>query len=271
MDRKRVLDFFQRFYSADIDGLDDDALVAMMTDLDSISLITSFTGDAGDMHLKPDAQRYQPNIRTFVPFMKSIQDEFSEKYREIFDGIISMEPPKGWFKDWLSMSKVYVEQGITGAQKPHLVGAFFAVGVAEAENLTFDASVDIDPRLEHGFTKDGRSSQRWPENWRDTARVSVGFSSEHMPTALITAFLQAIDGLPPSAFKKCPGCGTYFVQPGKRERRYCTQACGVRYLNRLRYSKAKAKGGKEYAQLLEEGKKRSAKAYHRKHKIKKKS
>ena len=73
--------------------------------------------------------------------------------------------------------------------------------------------------------EDGKAYAKWDPKWKDTAEVRVSTTDLGMKMGLLFSFLRAINGLPPSAFRKCEGCGQWYFHITKRERKYCNDKC----------------------------------------------
>jgi predicted RNA-binding Zn ribbon-like protein len=56
---------------------------------------------------------------------------------------------------------------------------------------------------------------------------------------LINDFVDCLNGTPVDSFKNCPECNSYFFQPTRREKIYCTNKCASRHIVRRSRKKQK--------------------------------
>jgi hypothetical protein len=83
------------------------------------------------------------------------------------------------------------------------------------------------------------------QNWEDSLKV---------------VFLQSLEGLSNTFFRKCPECGKWFLHTTKKEKIYCTNKCATRKLSRDRRNKLK-QDKEKYKDELKKGADRARRSY----------
>jgi len=56
---------------------------------------------------------------------------------------------------------------------------------------------------------------------------------------LLFLFMKTLEGVPSDAFFQCPECKGWFFHAGKRAKKFCSNACSAKYINRMKYQREK--------------------------------
>ena len=56
---------------------------------------------------------------------------------------------------------------------------------------------------------------------------------------LLFLFMKTLEGVPSDAFFQCPECKCWFFHSGKRTKKFCSNPCSAKYINRMKYHRGK--------------------------------
>jgi len=98
------------------------------------------------------------------------------------------------------------------------------------------------------------------------APILVSYKAPKNEDTLLFYFCQTLMGLPLGALRICEDikCDNWYAVSNKRERKFCSQKCGMRSANRERRERIKNEYPEKYERELNKGKKRAKKSYEKK-------
>jgi hypothetical protein len=97
--------------------------------------------------------------------------------------------------------------------------------------------------------------------WWITKKPKTGFAVKNLPATkdqrryVWLKILMLLDGLPQHAVRECPGCRKFFLNPTKREKRFCGNRCMWR-VSTAEYRKTDKEKYNEYQKGLMTDKRR---------------
>lgn len=131
-------------------------------------------------------------------------------------------------------------------------------------NVNFDSMAYIEIPYEYRDTDDEQEA-RWSSNWREESIFrTVSYPTRHTYTYILYTFLEALDGIRTRMVRHCDECYRWFFNISKRDKRYCSNKCAARKINRDKRAELKNKNKKAYKKELKNGKKRARTSYERK-------
>ena len=107
----------------------------------------------------------------------------------------------------------------------------------------------------------------WVINWTNTGLENSPLEMVVTPKAdeagFILGFVQSVNGVPLSSINRCsdPKCNRWFLQYGKRQKKFCSAQCRMRKANLDRRNKIRNEGGEAYKSDLESGRQRAKASY----------
>jgi hypothetical protein len=89
----------------------------------------------------------------------------------------------------------------------------------------------------------------------------VQFRTSKLEDDLIINFLNALDGVPLAALRKCPECGKWFFHGSRRIKEFCSNKCAARKVSRMYRQKVREEKHEEYEEEKDSGRERAHNSY----------
>lgn len=152
------------------------------------------------------------------------------------------------------------------------------MGLSETEEFRFLARfrlpMEIGIRIKRAPRRERDRNDRnlWRVYWTEEDLQNSPLELVTTPTGSNESFLfffyQAIDGIPLNSLGRCleHDCNKWFLQYGRRKRRFCSDRCRTRKINKDRRDKMKKEGGKAYKLELKKGRERAHASYEKRKK-----
>lgn len=249
MDKEKVnlLKWFVNYVYSDIDSLEHGEKIGLTAEVHfllSNGLWSDFTHSEtmAMAHNVVGSENY--NQATFTR-VKELQTSF----RGYFDSMIAKfeEFAKlDHFDKWIKPQPLKPGGFVLTDEKPHL-----------------QLTIGIDPTIpvETKESKDGFLIRGVPD-WRRQITIVSSVEHDRSEAILFLIFARCLHQVSWRVFRKCEGCGHWFVHVTKREKKFCSNLCAARSANRAR--RKRQKDTKAYEKELERNAGRARKSYVRK-------
>jgi hypothetical protein len=169
---------------------------------------------------------------------------------------------KEFFKNMMQKVKDVRDQVNEGRKRIPNLDNFFCFGKPSIEN--FNMRIET-PILEwEDMKREGDDvTAHISEESLLKAPILVSYKAPKNEDTLLFYFCQTLMGLPLGALRICADkkCDNWYAVSNKRERKFCSQKCGMRNANRERRKRIKNEDPENYERELNKGKKRAKKSY----------
>ncbi|MBM3300746.1 MAG: hypothetical protein FJY85_12425 [Deltaproteobacteria bacterium] len=127
--------------------------------------------------------------------------------------------------------------------------------------LTMQPYIDLESNAQPDNVRGGKDLVQWNEGASTAAHLRVHALSKDPLDHFMYHFLQCLDGVSLSDFKKCKECEGWFLLTSKRERSFCSSRCASKMANRERYEKLKKRDPQRLERELAKGRERAHQSY----------
>lgn len=245
---KGRLDWFLDFINMDLGTLSPGDVVKVSTEISLILLGKSLDDSTGpitewaykllhEWQLSEDKGKGKGKGKGRLN-LESCQERLSDYLTNMFNVIDKATKP------------IYSVEINTGEKKK-----FFENGFSDRQILGF---IDTQVRIEATFNLPSDL-----EAIGDRIINTVYKTGSHQDTLLIH-FIQALNGIPLGAIRKCTECGNWFLHVSKRVKLFCSNKCAAKKVSRERRERLKKESSEAYNQELKNGAKRARKSYEKK-------
>jgi hypothetical protein len=132
--------------------------------------------------------------------------------------------------------------------------------------IRFSADIGVRIKSSPDRKRDPHNKQ-WKANWAkgylEKSPLEMAILPEVDKSSFLLGFIEALIGVPLSRVGRCENCTKWFLQHGKKEKKFCSTQCRTRLRGATRRARLKENGGEEYEKELENGRKRAKASYAR--------
>jgi len=245
------VEWFLGFAALDIEGLDQEAMIRLLMDVDT-ALWGGMSSGAARMMSPFFLQREwarKPDFRIFlkkkIEEAKGLQNRLKAFLDKFFATILRSRAQENVPLDVESFEELSRFPDITVSKVT--LGAYI-----EAESFMIEDGEGqvVPPPREY-----------WPSGALDKAVVKVTRGLPRDPNAFIFRFLEALDDVPLRRFQQCQECERWFFQSTEREQKYCSPKCAKRRISRKAYNERKKKDPEGYEKVLERKREKAHERY----------
>jgi hypothetical protein len=142
---------------------------------------------------------------------------------------------------------------------------YFSMRCLEIYDVRLSLRPSVDVAIMHNSDEDDLDESpftfvRWDQEAVGGAHLRLITLAKEPQHALLFHFLQTLDGVQFSAFRKCLNCDGWFLHTSARARKYCSQRCASKSGSKRRYQKL-MKDSAAYEAELEKARDRAHKSY----------